>query len=48
MDVHVLAVEGDMFSRAELFDEADLDTAIARYSISSANRRGSWTTQPTK
>ena len=28
-DVHVLAVEGDMFSRSELFDEADLDTAIA-------------------
>ena len=30
-DVHVLAVEGDMFSRAELFDEADLDAAIARF-----------------
>ena len=30
-DVHVLAVEGDMFSRSELFDEADLDTAIARF-----------------
>ena len=30
-DVHVLAVEGDMFSRSELFDEADLDAAIARF-----------------
>ena len=30
-DVYVLAVEGDMFSRSELFDEADLDTAIARF-----------------
>ena len=30
-DVHVLAVEGDMVSRSELFDEADLDTAIARF-----------------
>ncbi len=30
-DVHVLAVEGDMFSRSELFDEGDLDAAIARF-----------------
>ena len=30
-DVHVLAVEGDIFSRCELFNEADLDTAIARF-----------------
>ena len=30
-DVHVLAVEGEMLSRSELFDEADLDTAIARF-----------------
>ncbi|GAH44469.1 unnamed protein product, partial [marine sediment metagenome] len=30
-DVHVLAVEGDMVSRSELFNEADLDTAIARF-----------------
>ena len=30
-DVHVLAVEGDMLSRSELFDEADLDAAIARF-----------------
>ncbi len=30
-DVHVLAVEGDMVSRSELFDEADLDAAIARF-----------------
>ncbi|MFZ0719140.1 MAG: ATPase, partial [Mycobacterium sp.] len=30
-DVNVLAVEGDIFSRSELFDEADLDTAIARF-----------------
>ena len=30
-DVHVLAVEGEMVSRSELFDEADLDTAIERF-----------------
>ena len=30
-DVHVLAVEGDVLSRSELFDEADLDAAIARF-----------------
>ena len=30
-DVNVLTVEGDMFSRSELFDEADLDAAIARF-----------------
>ena len=30
-DVHVLAVEGDMVSRSELFDGADLDAAIARF-----------------
>ena len=30
-DVHVLAVEGDTFSRSELFDETDLDSAIARF-----------------
>ena len=30
-DVHVLAVEGELFSRSELFDEADLDAAIARF-----------------
>ena len=30
-DVHVLGVDGDMLSRSELFDEADLDAAIARF-----------------
>jgi class 3 adenylate cyclase len=30
-DVHVLALEGEMFSRCELFDEDDLDAAIARF-----------------
>jgi hypothetical protein len=26
-----MTVEGDLVSRAELFDEADLDTALARF-----------------
>ena len=30
-DVNVLAVEGDMLTRSELFDESDLDAAIARF-----------------
>ncbi len=30
-DVHVLAVEGDMVSRSELFDESDFDAALARF-----------------
>ena len=30
-DVHLLAVQGDLFSRSELFDEVDLNAAIARF-----------------
>jgi hypothetical protein len=30
-DIHVLTVEGDMLSRSELFDEADIDAALARF-----------------
>ena len=30
-DVYVLTVEGDLISRGELFDEADLNAAIARF-----------------
>ncbi|WP_301337078.1 BTAD domain-containing putative transcriptional regulator [Mycobacterium colombiense] len=30
-DTHLLMLEGDLFTRAELFDEADLDAAIARF-----------------
>ena len=26
-----MTVEGDMFSRCEIFDEADLDAALARF-----------------
>ncbi len=29
--IHVLMVDGDLLSRFEVFDEADLDTAIARF-----------------
>ena len=30
-DVNLLAIEGDMVNRSELFDEADLDAALARF-----------------
>lgn len=30
-DIHVLTVDGDMLSRSELFDEADLDAALERF-----------------
>nr|WP_081289880.1 BTAD domain-containing putative transcriptional regulator [Mycobacterium colombiense] len=30
-DTHLLMLEGDLFTRAELFDEADLDAALARF-----------------
>ncbi len=29
--VHLLTVEGDLFNRSEMFDEADLDAALARF-----------------
>ncbi len=29
--VDILTVEGDMVSRSEVFDETDIDTAIARF-----------------
>jgi hypothetical protein len=30
-DVHLLTVEGDMFNRSELFNESDIDAALARF-----------------
>jgi hypothetical protein len=30
-DIHILTVEGQAFSRCELFDETDLDAALARF-----------------
>ena len=30
-EVDLLTVEGDLISRSELFDEADLDAALARF-----------------
>jgi class 3 adenylate cyclase len=37
-DVHVLIVDGDKWSRSELFDEADIDAAIARFDELSKGR----------
>ena len=30
-DIDILTVEGDLINRAEIFDEADLDAALARF-----------------
>ena len=30
-DIGILTVEGDLISRCEIFDEADLDAALARF-----------------
>ena len=30
-EIHLLTFEGDLFSRSEIFDEADLDAALARF-----------------
>ncbi len=30
-EVDVMTVEGDLFNRCEIFDEADLDAALARF-----------------
>ena len=30
-EIHVMTVEGDLFNRSEMFDEADLDAALARF-----------------
>ena len=30
-EIHLMTVEGDLFNRSEMFDEADLDAAIARF-----------------
>ena len=30
-EIHVMTVEGDLFNRSEIFDEADLDAAVARF-----------------
>ena len=30
-EIHILTVEGDLINRCEIFDEADLDAALARF-----------------
>ncbi len=30
-EIHLMTVEGDLFNRSEMFDEADLDAALARF-----------------
>ena len=42
-----LTIDGDMISRCELFDESDLDAALARFDELSRRRRG-WKTRQAK
>ena len=46
-EIHVMTVEGDLFNRSEMFDEADLDAAIARFEELIRRRRG-WKTRQAK
>ena len=43
----MLTVEGDLINRCEVFDEADLDAALARFDELSRRRRG-WKTRQAK
>ena len=42
-----MTVEGDLISRCEVFDEADIDAALARFDRT-APRRGGWKTRQAK
>ena len=43
--IELLTVEGDLMNRSELFDEADLDAALARFDELSSSRRRGWRTR---
>ena len=45
--VLLMTVEGDLINRGEIFDEADLDAALARFEELSRQRRG-WKTRQAK
>ena len=43
-EIVLLTIEGDLINRIELFDEADIDAALARFDELSRRRRG-WRTR---
>ncbi len=45
--INLVTVEGDLFNRCEMFDEADLDAALARFDELARRRRG-WKTRQAK
>ena len=45
--IDLFTVEGDLISRCEIFDEADLDAALARFEELQRRRRG-WKTRQAK
>ena len=46
-EVMLLTADGDLFSRCEVFDEADLDAALARFEELQPARHG-WKTRQAK
>ena len=46
--IDILTVEGDSINRCEIFDEADLDAALARFDELQPARRRDWKTQQAK
>ena len=46
-EIDILTVEGDLISRSEVFDEADLDAAIARFDQLNPRHPG-WKTRRAK
>ena len=46
-EINIFTFEGDLISRCEVFDEADLDAALARFEELDPGRRG-WKTRQAK
>ena len=46
--IDIFTVEGDLISRCEIFDEADLDAALARFDELHSRRRRGWKTRQAK
>ena len=47
-EIIILMVDGDLISRCEIFDEADLDAALARFEELQSRRRRDWKTRQAK
>ena len=45
--INIFTVDGDLINRAEIFDEADIDAALARFENCNRRHRG-WKTRQAK